>query len=315
MANTPSNGSDTFPTTENEFYTLIETLAVQEIDNIKSSNRLEDAVYYYDLTEDNGTVIEQALIDKAKSRAVDKTQCNKAPVDPTLAARYFNNWTELQYPATVRRDEIRKIIANKGVGVENVVESIVDTTTQGRDADDFENARKLILETTVTDYSTILNGTPTNMRGVIYALRDMYDALRTENTLFTVTGWKMGVPEKDIRIGVSSKLLNLLDVTELANIFNLTKVELLGKLVVIPVSDLDKSKWYKVVVYDRHAFNHGRRVSYMDNEKCANAGYWNYYLFDTSAWFYSPLYKATSIDCTAAATAALAEIITPPSEP
>lgn len=309
---TPVNGSNEFPANENEFYTAVETLAVQELRNVKSSNRIEDGFYYYDLTEDTGAVIEQIVMDKAKSRVVDKSQCNNAPTDPTIAVRYFNNWAEVQYPATVRRSDIRKIIANKGVGVEDFVDTILDTMTQGRDGDDFTNGRNLILNTALTDYEETLGGKPANMRGVLYALRDMYDTLRTENTLFNVMGWKMGVPEEDIRIGVSLKLLNLLDVTELANIFNLSKVELMGKLVVIPVSDLPKSLWYKVVVYDRHAFNHARRQNYVDDQKCASAGYHNFFLFDESMWFYSPLFKATSLDVTDAATAAFNAIITAP---
>lgn len=312
---TPTNGSNEFPVNDNEFYAHVEVIAAQELRNVKSTNRIEDGFFFYDLVDKTGSVISQMLIDKAKARAVDKTQCDMSPTDPSVVVRYFNNWKLVQYPATVRRADIRKIIANKGVGVEEFVDTILDTMTQGRDGDDFINGRQLILETELTDYTETLGGTPANMRGVLYAIRDMYDTLRTENELFTITGWKMGVPEEDIRIAVSLKLLNLIDVTELANIFNLSKVDLMGKLVVIPVSDLDKSQWYKVVVYDRHAFNHARYQNYIDDDKCASAGYHNFFLFDESMWFYSPLFKATSLYVSAAANAAFNSIITPTPEP
>lgn len=311
---TPVNGSDTFPANENSFYEMVETLAIQDIKNLVSTNRLEDAFFYYDLTESNGATIEQALINAAAGEDVDKTKCLMEFKDPSLIVRYFNNWNLKRYSATVRREEIRKVL-NKSMSVEDVEGKIINTTTQGRDRADFKNGRNLILNTTFPDYSTTLGGTPANLKGIIYAIRDMYDTVRTENTLFQSTGWEMGVAEDDIRIAVSSKLLNLLDVGELAQILNLTKVELFGKLVVIPVSDVDKSQWYKVLVYDRHALIHGRRLQYMDNEKCASVvGARTFHLFDEYLWAYSPLFKAAQLDVTTTATAELAKLITPPTD-
>lgn len=308
---TPVNGAANFPANENEFYSMVETLAVQDIKNVVSTNRIEDGFFYYDLTEDNGVTIEQALIDVATGQNVNKAQCIKEFKDPSLVVRYFNNWVLEKYGVTIRRDDIRKVLI-KGRSVEEMQAKIVDTTTQGRDRADFKNGRNLILNTAFPDYSTTLGGTPANMNGVLYALRDMYNTIRTENTLFSTTGFEMGVKEDDIRVAVSDKLLNLIDVTALANIFNLSKVELMGKLVVIPVSDLDKSKWYKAVVYDRHALIHGRRVEYMDSEKCVNnGGSVTFWLFDESLWAYSPLFKAAQLDLTAVANAELAKLITP----
>lgn len=313
---TPVNGADTFPANENDTYPLLETLALQNIKGVKSANRIEDGFYYEDLTEKNGVVLEYALINKAKCQTFDKTQCDRSPLDPEVIARYFNNWNKCRYQTTVRRDDIRKIIANKGTGVEDVVAEILDSLTQGKDGDEFKNGRNLLLNTQVTDYAPYLSGTPANLRGILYVIRDMYDALRTENMGLDLTGWETVTPERDIRIAISFKLLNLIDVVELANLFNLSKVELIGKLVVIPVSDLDKSNWYKVVVYDRKAFIHARRELSMDNEKCAGAQYWNYYLFVDDLWAYNPLFKAVSMDFSVPATAELNTIITPtPSEP
>lgn len=308
---TPNNGASTFPANENDVYSLLETLALQNISGIKSANRIEDGFYYEDLTTQNGVVLEYALINKAKCQTFDKNQCDRSPLDPEVVARYFNNWKKCRYQVTIRRDDIRKIIANKGTGVEDVVAEILDSLTQGKDGDEFKAGRQLLFTTEVKDYSSILGGTPANVRGIIYSIRDMYDALRTENKGLDKTGWETITPERDIRIAISPKLLNLIDVVELANLFNLSKVELMGKLVVVPVSDLEKSSWYKVIVYDRKAFIHARRELSMDNEKCAGAQYWNYYLFVDDLWAYNPLFKAVSMDFTAAATAALNTIITP----
>ena len=308
---TPLNGAEEFPANENDVYPLIETLIRQDIKGVKSANRLDDAFFYYDLTQANGVVIESALINKAKCQTFDKNQCDMSPLDPEVVGRYFNNWEKCRYKTTVRRDDIRKIIANKGVGVEDVAATILDSLTQGKDGDEFKKGRNILLTAPVVDYSTKLGGTPANIRGIIYAIRDMYDALRTENSGLDSTTWETVTPDRDIRIAISLKLLNLIDVVELADIFNLSKVELMGKLVVVPVSDMDEANWYKVVVYDRKAFIHARRELSTDNEKCAGSQYWNYYLFVDDLFAYNPLFKAVSMDFSAPAKAELATIITP----
>lgn len=312
---TPTNGAVNFPANENEAYGFIETLAYQNIRSVKSANRLDDAFYFIDLTEENGVVLEMGLIDKAQKQTYAKDDCSKSPVDPKTVARYFNNWEKSTYQVTVRRDEIRKIIANKGQGVEDIVAEILDTLTQGKDADEFAAGRSLLRNAEVYDYADTLDGTPANLRGIIYAIRDMYDTIREDNAGFDITGWKTHAPEADIRIAITPKLLNLMDVGELANILNLSKVELMGKLVVVPASDLPASEWYKVTVYDRKAMVHARRIMNMDNEKCVRSQFWNYYLFLEDLWSYNPLFKAVQYDFTATATAERDKLITPPAEP
>lgn len=308
---TPINGAAEFPANENEYYGYVETLAYQNIQGVKSTNRLYDAMYFVDLTNANGNVLEFGLIDKAKAQTYDKEVCTKTPVDPKTVARYFNNWLDRRFDVTVRREEIRKIIANKGTGNEEVVDAIISGLTEGRDGWEFENARELLFNANVKDYTETLGGTPKNLKGVVYTIRDMYDTLRTDNSGFDITTWKTHTPEADIRIAISTKFLNLIGVSLLADTLHLTEVELWGKLVVVPVSDLDKSKWYQVIVYDRKAMVHARRKDYMDNDKCASAGFWNYYLFVEDLFAYNPIFKATKMDFTTIATTELSNIITP----
>lgn len=308
---TPVKRSTTFPTTENEFYKAVETLAIQEIRNVKSASRLDDAVFYYDLTEANGTVIEQALINKAVKQTFDPNECSKAAPDPEVAVRYFKNWTTRQYKAKVRRDEIRKIITNKGLTVEDVVADIIDTTTQGNSSDEFKAERDLIQSTNVFDFATTLGGSPANMKGVLFAVREMYNYLKGDNTAFTATGWEMHTPEEDIRIAMSERLLNLIDVGELASVMNLSKEELFGKIVVIPTTDQESPILYKIVAYDLKAFNRARRIYDIAEDNCISARYKYYILTVEDMYFYSPLYKAMSLDVTAAATAQFNALITP----
>ena len=123
-------GSSDFPVNVNDVYSLIETICVQNIRGVKSSNRIEDA--FYDYVVENGTVVEEAIIKMADRQNFVKTGApNLAPKDPTLAVKYFNNWEPAQFQTTVRRNDIRKIIADKGTGIDEVVSAILDTLNQG----------------------------------------------------------------------------------------------------------------------------------------------------------------------------------------
>ena len=98
---TPTNGQETFPATENAYYSAVEKIARQEIRNVKSTSKLDDALFYYDMTgeTDYGDVIEQMLIDKAKAQAYDPDTCLIVPNDPTVKVRYFKDWNTRVYKA------------------------------------------------------------------------------------------------------------------------------------------------------------------------------------------------------------------------
>ena len=84
-----------------------------------------------------------------------------------------------------------------------------------------------------------------------------------------------------------------------------------GRLVVVDVDDLaDPSNYYKVVVYDRKAFGRATRVYDYTQDIRGRARFTNHYLTVERAYFHNGLFKAARIDATAAATAALGEIIT-----
>lgn len=307
---TTLEGSDKFPVNINDVYGLIETIASQNIRALRSTNRIVDGFYDYDV--ENGKVIEEAVIAMAKAQAFNKNDFSFTPKDPELYVRYFNNFDPVQFETTIRRDDIRAILANKGVGLDAVIGETLETLTQGEGYDDFKKMRNVIFSANVTDYNTaVLKGNPANMKGVLYAIRDAYNHLVSTNSDLTATAYDSSTPAEDIRIAITPKLLNLIDVVELANVFNLGKEELMGKLVVVDVDDLsDTANYYKVVVYDRKAFGRATRVYDYTQDISGRARFTNHYLTVERAYFHNGLFKAARIDATAAATAARGEIVT-----
>ena len=317
MASTPIQGSDNFPTTENEFYTAVETLAVQNIREIKNTNRIEDGFFEYPV-DGNGNIIEEAVIEMAAAKNFVNTGApDLSPVDPKLHVKYFNNFVPKQFEASTRKDDIRKILSGVSKdSVESVSAKILSSLTEGEGNYDYEQMRDVLKDASVgKDAGKILwGGTeqaavhPLNMEGVIYALRDMYNAVKATNEIGTgLTGVKQSCPTEDIRVAVSEDLLNMIDVTTLANIFNLSKQELFGKLVVIPKD----SAWTagRVMVYDRKAFGRGTRVYDYTQDIIGKGRYMNSYLTTERAYLYNPLFKCFYLDCSVAETAKLATLI------
>lgn len=302
---TTQQGSDTFPLQSNDPYVMVESIASQSIRSAKNANALEDAFYDYEV--DKGTVIEEAVVKMAEKQAFDKDDYSRAPKDAEVLVKYFNNYETAQYQTTTRPNDVRKVLKEDG-NVDSVVAQIIDSVTQGEDNFDFETKRKAILSNeNLIDYATILGGNPASMKGVIFAMRNAYDHLKSNNSDLTKVNYKSATPVDDIRIVIPDVVMNLVDVVELANIFNLSKEEIFGKIIVCPVSDFDNK--YKVVVYDRKAFGRATRLFEYTQERVAKGLFYNHYLTTERAYFYNGLFKATTIDCTKACESALANLI------
>lgn len=310
---TSEEGSSTFPVNTNDVYSLVETLAVQNIRSVKNSSTIEDGVFDYEI--ENGKVVEESIIEMAEAQSFDKVP-KFVVKDPTLHVLYFNNYETKQFQTSIRRDDIRAILARPGAeridGVEGVVGEILDTLTQGEGNYNFLQTRNAIYNANFKDYSAIAlsNEVPLNMKGVVYAMREMYNHLKSTNNDLTTASFKSSTPAEDIRIAISTKLMNLIDVVELANIFNLSKEEIFGKLVIIDVDDLtDHSKDFIVYVYDRKAIGRATRVYDYTQDIYGNARCSTHYLTVERAYFHNGLFKGCKLDCSKAAAAAKTELL------
>lgn len=316
-------GSDTFPVNANDVYDLVETIAVQNIRSLKSSNRIEDA--FYDYVVENGTVIEEAVTAMAEAQDFVKTGApDLSPLDPKMFVKYFNKWDAKQFQTTVRRSDIRKIIADKGTGFDELVAQILSSLSEGEGYYDMNKMAAAISDiASITDadlpyrdFITIKERKPSNAKGILWAIREAYNILKATNTIGIVKGnltnaeyarLKQATPVEDIRIAISESLLNLIDVTELANVFNLEKEELFGKLVVLPYGFAMSGDEF-VVVYDRKALGRGTRLFEYSQDVIGKGLYTNHYLTTERCYFWNQLYKSIVIDCSDAMENALDEV-------
>ena len=307
----PTNqGSATFPATANEFLGAVETIAQQNITAVESTNLIEDAFYDYQVND--GKVIEEAIIEMAEAQAfvptAEGSQPDLSPLDPKLHIKYFNEYEEKQFKTTLRRDEIRAIIA-KGESAEAVASRILSTLTSGEGDYDYTQMRSVIEDKTVgVDAVTdvLNNKKPKNMKGVMYAIRIMFNAIKATNDKGGVP-CKQGVPVEDIRIAISEDVLALIDMVELANLFNLSKEEILGKIVKLPYDTNYAGN--RVLVYDRKALGRATRLFEYGQDILGLARYSNHGLTTSRGYFYNSLFKALALDITDAVTNAEGEIM------
>lgn len=308
----PTNqGSNTFPTTANEFLGAVETIAQQNIRAVESTNLIEDAFYEYEV--EDGKVIEEAIIEMAEAQAwvptAEGAQPDLSPLDPKLYVKYFNEWDEKQFKTTLRRDEIRAIIA-RGETAEAVASKIMATLTSGEGDYDYTQMRAVIEDTSVgIDASTEVLGNkkPKNMKGVMYAIRKMFNAIKSTNDLNGNVPCKQGVPVGDIRIAISEDVLALIDMVELANLFNLSKEEILGKVVKLPHDE--NYEGTRVLVYDRKALGRGTRLFEYGQDILGLARYSNHGLTTSRAYFYNTLFKVLALDVSDAVASAEGDIM------
>lgn len=315
MPITPVNGSANFPATPNTFLTAVETIAQQNVRAVESTNKIEDAFYEYEVKD--GKVIEEAIIEMASRQAFTPTpqgvQPDLSPLDPKLYIRYFNNFEENQFKVSKRPDEIRAVIA-KGMTAEKLASEILDTLTAGEGDYDYSQMRAVIEDTTTPvgiDASGALfnNTSPTNAKGIMYAIRAMFNAIKATNTIGLGVGVapKQGVPVEDIRIAISEDVLALIDMVELASLFNLSKEEIYGKVVRLPYDSAYSGN--RVLVYDRKALGRATRTYEYGQDNLQLARYTNFGLTTSRAYFYNPLFKCLSLDVTAAVTAEKATLL------
>lgn len=289
--------------TINTYLDDVEKFASQEIENAKSANPLDAEFPVIEVG--NGTTLEKAVMEMAEGYAYDPTAAlGWAQEDPVLHVKYYSEWNERQFEGTYRRNEVRKIIMS-GRSAEEFAAMITASLTEGEGQEDYENTRAAFIDPSLwVDYSDINGGkVAATLDGIMYLIRDAYMHLIAVNDDATGVQYKTKTDPADVRIVIPSKLLNLIDVTKLANVFNLEKTELMGKIVAFNVDDCDLTKVnaYGVVVCDKKAIVRGRRTYEFSEDRSGRGLFYNYYLTVSRLYGVCDLFKGVYIDCSAAA--------------
>ena len=293
MAFTFDNGTlpaDFEPTIDN--YTgLITKVARQTIEAAKASNPLAFL--------DKGSIDTGEIVEKAKVRFKEGTQWNEDEVNQFTATKpefdvvYFDEYDSHQWGQKVKTERIRAIIANKGVGTEDVVNEITGGLTESEFDWDFTGMKGLLKqsEAHLTKAADVSTG-----QDLILAIRNAITKIKYCNNAYfgdAITGLKDSTPVARIRIVIPEYVMNKLDVVTLANIYNLEKVGLIAALYTTDSED------GHVYVFDEEAYGSITKLREMTNVRHATNLAYYFYLTKKVMRYYCPLYKSTYIDASA----------------
>lgn len=304
-------GKTAFTAEMNTYMNEVAKFCSQYLYALESTNPLDE---FFPVEEvSNGEEVEISVIAKAAAQAFDSTGVNIwKDHKPTIATEWNPDaWDDKQFIVTMRYDEIRKaLLTNKSP--EEAAAKILDSITQGCNNYRYKQLRELMtVANYYKDYATIGKYTPKTMSGVLAICKDAYHHLRASNAdCCANTTIEMEVPAEDIYTLIPSKVMDLLDTTELANLYNLEKANLIGKIIVVNVDDLDPVNWYKVKVIDRKAVRRYRRNHDYTEDRNNTGRFTQEILFNSELNFMCGLFKAVEINCTAACEAKLNEIAT-----
>lgn len=279
-----TDGANYVPNTITELGGMIGKIAEQIIREVEAQNPLSD---FEKMPVDNGDTIEQAIVELASSSAYDPDGADALKrADPTIIARYFNDWTRAKFKTTVDISQIRKVLKT-GKGASDLSTKVVASLSEG-DTDEKYQTLKALLKwgrqdqtgQALVKLSDVAYNNGIDYQAVLVALKDTVKGMSYVNTSFNGASLKRKTRKEDIKIIMPYKLKNRIDVEELAGVFNLSKAELENKIIEIDVDEetISSKKCYPVYIVDVNAILDYTRLYEMIDEKNADGLFWNYYL-------------------------------------
>lgn len=281
-------GSATLTPTVNDIYGLVETIARQIFRSVDSANPLAEV--FDKGTIDKGTTVQQVMIQLTESYAFNKNAVDQLVAkDPTLLVRYFNDWTERQFEQTVREDEIRKVLIGSS-SVDELAGRIVGNLSESYDNEMFID-EKAVIASAITAMTSA--GAPADVDELLTSIRNVADSFSFVNNTYSIAGAVHSTRMEDIVVLIPYNIKNVIDVTKLANTWNLSKNEILPRIITIDTTDNN------VIIADKNFFFKYNRLLEVEPARNVKARATNYYLTADDLLGYAPFFKATYLDASA----------------
>lgn len=273
----------------NQVYGIIEKLAKSTISSVKSSNRLD---FLNKGKIDNGTIIEDIIVELAESYTYNPNATDVfAKLVPSMKVQYYQDWSAGQWQATIEDFKIRKVISGQK-SVSDLTMEMLASLTNGADHEDYKAFKGLLKSTiasTLTECGTI---TPTStITDILETIRNAVESFTFVNNSYVVANYETSCSLEDIIIVIPYTWMNKIDITTLANMFNMEKASLMAQIVKIDTSD------DIIYIFDQKAFGSYTRMDELTSQHNAKALNTNYFLTRDKLYYFSPLFKATFLNC------------------
>lgn len=255
-----------------------------------------------------GQFIEDVYVNPAHARAfnVNDFAGLLQKYEAEVATQYFSVNSDLQYPVTITREKIRNAFTSWD-NLEALVSGMVNSLYNGAYITRYNQAKGLVLAAYTGNNIQYENVTAVSdaatAKALVEKMRATYSKMQIPSTKYNawnkVKGGRLALktwsaPE-DIFVLISADIEAKLDVEVLANAFNMSKTEFLGRVIVVDdFSQYDDDGTLAVdgsgiqaAIMDRAWFKIKTQDFAMDEFYNANNRTWQYYLNDNRMVNYS----------------------------
>ena len=276
---------------------MLGKVAYQIIREVDAEDKLS---VFNKMPVDNGDTIENVIVNLASAQAYDSTGAGAlSRKTPSLSVKYFNNWTRNKFETTVDISLIRKVLQT-GQGAPDLSSKIVGVLGESDKYEKYTQMKNLFkwgrqdqTGKVLKLFDTVAYGTTSiDYKGVLQSLKNVISGMQYVNTSFNTASVNRRTKPEDIVILMPYKLKNMLDVEELAGVFNLDKAEIKNKIIEIDTDaeTISSKSTYAIYVVDKNAVLSFTRLYEMADQKNADGLFWNYFLHTERMYALSPLF-------------------------
>lgn len=268
----------------NDYYDGIDAIFRSDIKTADTRNTL-DGFYKGEVV--NGKIKEELFIEMAEpySFVKDDTQYVFKGNDADLHFVYYGNWTNEQSNKELFTFKVREMLAN-GKTYDDIAMGVVASLRNGDNDKIYNDMKGLLLDAKaqMTPYEV---PTVDNMEDLLLQIRNAISDFEFANN--TYCAYKHATLKEDIRIVISAKLVNQIDVTKLANTLNIDRAEMDAIFWKVDTTD------NVIYIVDKNAIGYFTRNTEGYSEVKRPLRKIIFYYDNDKLYYYSPLFKATYI--------------------
>ena len=174
---------------------------------------------------ENGRILEEMFIEMATPYNFERGSTTKyfTAEDAKIHTKYYGDWNERQTSKEWYNYKIREML-DAGKSVDEVAQQIVVSVASGDEDLIYNDLKGLLANAKASMTPFAMNATPTNLEDLLLTIRNAVSHFRYVNNDYCA--YKSKTPADNIRVIISSYLINQIDVVKLANTLNIDRAEI-----------------------------------------------------------------------------------------
>ena len=243
---------------------------------------------------ENGRILEEMFIEMATPYNFERGSTTKyfTAEEAKIHTKYYGTWNERQTSKEWYNYKIREML-DSGKSVDEVAQQIVVSVASG-DEDLIYNDLKGLLVDAKSDMTPFaMNATPATLEELLLTIRNAVSHFKFANSDYCA--YKSKTPAENIRVIISSYLINQIDVVKLANTLNIDRAEIRNLFWEVDTTD------NVVYIVDINAIGYFEKNFDAYTETLRPLRKMITYLDHDVLYYYSDFFKATYITYTPAA--------------